>query len=239
MLSGCLGNSPVVPIYNKSIGAQTEPGFHIVGRGETLYSIAWRYGINYRRLAAANAIDNNYRIYPGQKLRIKGIDGSLGNQRERPKKVVKKTSGQRVNVAVAEPKKTSKKSKPMSPVSYESWLWPIKEKPSKAFAAASSSHKGIDIRAQLGDSVLAAKSGKVVYAGGGLRGYGNLIIVKHDETYLSAYGYNRRLLIKEGDTVRRGQKIAEAGASAGGEVRLHFEIRRNGKPLNPLSMLPK
>jgi lipoprotein NlpD len=117
------------------------------------------------------------------------------------------------------------------------WAWPVKGKIIGGFSE-SSNLKGIDIAGTAGQPVVASAPGKVVYAGSGLRGYGKLIIIKHNKTYLSAYAHNRELLVKEGDQVGKGQKIAEMGNTDAGEVKLHFEIRRLGKPMDPARFLP-
>jgi lipoprotein NlpD len=115
------------------------------------------------------------------------------------------------------------------------WIWPTKGKVLEEF---SESTKGIDISGTLGQAINASAAGKVVYSGGGLRGYGKLIIIKHNSTYLSAYAHNNKLLVKEGQTVSKGQKIAEMGSTDSSLVKLHFEIRKNGKPVDPLKHLP-
>ncbi|WP_237443366.1 peptidoglycan DD-metalloendopeptidase family protein [Sinobacterium norvegicum] len=235
LLSGCLGNSAIVPVYNKSFSKQPSSSYHVVHRGETLYAIAFRYNLSFKQLATANNIDTDYVIYPGQKLRIRNVNTASKSTVNKSPTAVKKSA------SVAS-KKTTKAgaAKKYSVVKVEDhWGWPIKGGILKSYSTKNPPHKGVDIKAAMGDSVTAARSGTVVYAGNSLRGYGNLIIVKHDDIYLSAYGYNSRLLVKEGQSVKKGQKIAEAGASAGGAVRLHFEIRSNGKPVNPLYKLPK
>lgn len=115
------------------------------------------------------------------------------------------------------------------------WIWPTQGKMLEGFSESS---KGIDIAGKTGQAVLASAPGKVVYSGSGLRGYGNLIIIKHNDTYLSAYAHNSKLLMKEGQTVTRGQKIAEMGDSDANQVKLHFEVRKHGKPVDPLQHLP-
>jgi lipoprotein NlpD len=117
------------------------------------------------------------------------------------------------------------------------WLWPAKGKIIAGFSE-SANLKGIDIAGKMGEPVVASAPGKVVYAGSGLRGYGKLIIIKHNKTYLSAYAHNREILVKEGDQVKKGQKIAEMGNSDADQVKLHFEIRRLGKPMDPARYLP-
>jgi lipoprotein NlpD len=118
------------------------------------------------------------------------------------------------------------------------WAWPAEGAVIGRYSSNSSLNKGIDIAGDLGQPVLAASDGTVVYAGSGLRGYGELLIIKHSDTYVSAYGHNRRLLVREGQKVKAGQVIAEMGSTGTDRVKLHFEIRRNGKPVNPLSYLP-
>jgi len=117
-----------------------------------------------------------------------------------------------------------------------SWIWPVQGQVLTGFDETK--NKGIDIAGKLGDAVLAAADGRVVYAGAGLRGYGNLIILKHNNTYLTAYAHNRTLLVKEDQSVQKGQKIAEIGSSDTDRVKLHFEIRRQGKPVDPIRYLP-
>jgi lipoprotein NlpD len=118
------------------------------------------------------------------------------------------------------------------------WQWPAAGKLIQRFSAGAQPHKGVDIDGRSGDPVYAANSGSVVYAGNGVRGYGNLLIVKHDETFLSAYAHNSKLLVKEGDVVRGGEKIAEIGDSGTDRVKLHFEVRKQGNPVDPLKILP-
>ncbi|WP_244072359.1 peptidoglycan DD-metalloendopeptidase family protein [Nitrosomonas sp. PY1] len=115
------------------------------------------------------------------------------------------------------------------------WIWPAN---GKILSTFSKNSKGVKISGQLGEAVLASASGAVVYSGNGLRGYGNLIIIKHNDTYLSAYAHNSKILVKEGDSVTKGQKIAEMGNTDSDTVQLHFEIRKNGKPVDPLTYLP-
>ncbi len=117
------------------------------------------------------------------------------------------------------------------------WIYPVKGKVIKPFSSVGKLSKGIDFAAKTGSKVISSRSGKVVYAGSRLKGYGNLIIIKHDETYLSAYAHNRSILVREGEIIRQGQKIAEVGSTGTYESKLHFQIRRFGKPINPLKLL--
>ena len=128
---------------------------------------------------------------------------------------------------------------PPLPTSKSQWIWPIKGKVIKTFLASDVSRKGIDIAAALNQSVLASNSGTIVYSGDGLRGYGELIIIKHENNLLSAYAHNSKRLVKEGETVKQGQVIAKSGTNPSGTALLHFEIRKNGQPVNPLGYLPK
>ena len=119
------------------------------------------------------------------------------------------------------------------------WGWPVKGRIVSSFKAGDPLRKGIKIAGRSGKSILAAESGKVVYSGSGLIGYGRLIIVKHNDNYLSAYGHNRKILVKEGDRVTKGKKIAEMGTANSGDPMLHFEIRRDGRPVDPIRLLPR
>ncbi len=146
-------------------------------------------------------------------------------------------------VSVAKPVRpvtsTRQVSKPVTAGSQGKWLWPASGTLVSRFSSNTSLKKGIDIAGQLGQSIVATADGSVVYAGSGLRGYGELVIIKHNDTFISAYGHNRRLLVNEGQTVKAGQKIAEMGSTGTDQVKVHFEIRRQGKPVDPLQYLPK
>jgi lipoprotein NlpD len=128
-------------------------------------------------------------------------------------------------------------TKPSEAAVVGNWSWPIEGKVIETFNETR--NKGIDILGKEGDPVLAAADGQVVYSGSGLRGYGNLVIVKHDDDFISAYAHNRQILVKQGQTVKRGQRIAELGKTDAEMPKLHFEIRRQGKPIDPLTVLPK
>jgi lipoprotein NlpD len=191
---------------------------HTVVRGETLTSIARKYGVEPRQIAAWNNLSPPYRLSRGQKLRLAPASA------KRPPAV----SG---TPSVKPPARPGGSGKAI-------WSWPAqgalleRYKPNAAM-------KGIDIGGKKGQPVHAAGEGQVVYQGSGLRGYGQLIILKHDADYLSAYAHCDRILVKEGDMIKRGQKIAEMGASGTDRVKLHFEIRYRGAPVDPLSHLPR
>jgi len=200
---------------------QSTKGQHTVQKGETLYSIAFRYGYDFRELAKINDLGPDYALKPGQKL---NLEKKLKKSTPQPIKIVSKT-----------------KTKIVAPTSVPAtkvtaWQWPTKGKVVNRYASDKGS-KGIDIAANLGAPVVATAGGKVVYSGSGLRGYGNLIIIKHTSEFLSAYAHNSKLLAKEGDWVKIGQKIALVGHSESKINKLHFEIRKSGKPVDPLVYL--
>lgn len=285
LLTAC-GSNTYAPVSDRSLSNndQAKPGDYVVRRGDTLYAIAFRYGLDYRQLAKYNGIGENYSIYPGQIL-------TLRNKRKQsvPDKIVrdvstkaptpiivsstnkvsqKSGSGSSVvskkapikkpsappakNTKPAVNIKTETSSKPRSkpdPVTHSSkntsvkgpirWRWPASGKVISTFKTRGKVNKGINIAGSRGSTVKAAARGKVVYAGSGLLGYGNLVIVDHNQQFLSAYAHNSRVLVKENDMVEVGQKIAEMGNTGADRVMLHFEIRRDGKPINPLKYLPK
>lgn len=212
-----------------------------VQRGDTLYTISWRTNRDFRDLAKWNAIEPPYVIYEGQQLRLKPPAPKVTSSR--------KPAGTRAPVnsqaqlANRQQRQTAlasaKADEPLKRTGKLVWSWPIKGPVISSFNGKDPLRKGLKIGGKLGDAVRASESGKVVYSGGGLIGYGRLIIVKHNDKYLSAYGHNRKLLVREGDRVSKGQQIAELGASNNGRPMLHFEIRRDGKPVNPRRLLPR
>ena len=249
LLATCGGNAraPVEDRYGRS-GASSGSSY-TVQRGDTLYSIAFRYGLDYRKLGAANGIAAPYTIYPGQRLALKGQPKQAAPAPSsapapkpppsKPQPVVSQSSG---TVKKTTPVTKPSSSRATTGASYtggpvKSWRWPASGRVSRGYSA--SVHKGIDIAGSRGDAIVATAAGKVVYAGTGIAGFGELLIVKHNEQYLSAYGHNDRLLVAEGDTVSAGQKIAEKGSSGTDTVKLHFEIRKDGKPIDPMRVLPR
>lgn len=219
LLSACSSNSTVyAPVTEIGmIEPVPQTGIHRVAKGETLYGVAWRYGLDYRYLAVRNQISPPYAIQVGQVIYLRGH------------RSISSTAVPTIATSLVAMKSGSR-----ADTSQVRFRWPATGAVMTAF---SSSHKGINIAGRLGDPVYAAAAGRVVYCGDGLRGYGNLIIVKHNSLYLSAYAHNRTLYVKEGEWVRQGQKIAEMGGRNGDYIMLHFEIRRAGKPINPLSLL--
>jgi lipoprotein NlpD len=258
LLAGCnyAGITPVTSTSRKPASA-SRATVHTVHRGDTLYSIAWRYGIDYRRLAGWNAIRQPYTIYPGQKLRLRqppatqtaqrpsssqshsarapGVSSSAGSKTS--KKPAGKTSTSKKTATTGSSKKSKSGAAKGGSASVKRWQWPAKGKVVTSFSR--SGRKGIDIAGKFGQSIVAASGGRIVYSGSGLIGYGQLIIVKHNKRYLSAYAHNNKILVKEGDTVTGGQRIAEMGRNGSNRAMLHFEIRRDGKPIDPVRYLPK
>ena len=199
------------------------PQTHIVRKGETLFSIAWRYGKSTDDLARWNRLGDGSLIHPGQRLRLTG-----------PAATTRRTTSSGSTGSTPAPR-------PLPSIPAEappSWSWPTNGRIDVNFGAKPGTGTGVLINGKTGQSIYAAASGRVVYAGSGLIGYGKLIILKHNDTYLSAYGYNASLLAKEGDQIKKGQKIATMGEGPERKPRLHFEIRRNGKPVNPRQYLP-
>ncbi|NNE60167.1 MAG: peptidoglycan DD-metalloendopeptidase family protein, partial [Woeseia sp.] len=196
---------------------------HVVRSGETLFTIAWRYGQDHRNLARWNNLGDGSLIYPGQRIRLTPPSGSSGARR-----------GAAAGTSPA-------KKNPLPPIPASpppAWAWPTSGGIAVEFGQRPGSGTGVLIAGRTDQSILAAAAGQVVYAGSGLIGYGRLIIIKHNDTYLSAYGHNASLLVKEGQSIRQGQRIATMGEGPGQKPRLHFEIRRNGKPVNPRQFLP-
>jgi len=289
------------------------PGAYRVVRGDTLYAIAFRHGLDFRDVAAWNNIAPPYRIYAGQDLRLDApgtnhsptpaaapatpsravppqaaatatgaapvpaptkpgmfedvpppaapvetakSSAATGQTHDNPtastpaaapKPAVPELPAKPAAPSEAQPKASATEMAPTPRIADDSvvtsangvtWRWPGKGSLVGTFVAGDQTRQGIDVAGKAGDPVLAAADGEVVYSGNGLLGYGELIIVKHNANFLSAYGHNRKRLVQEGDKVKGGQQIAEMGSSASSRDELHFEIRKNGKPVNPLDYLP-
>lgn len=225
--------------------AEKKPDYYIVKKGDTLYSIAWNYGHDYREVAEWNNISAPYVIYPGQKIslvappRKKAKPLTPGPIVSRDKPAAGKTTEKKQVTAAIKPDREpqTKQNKSRSVKGTLQWAWPVTGR--LVSSDTPISKKGIDIAGNLGQKVNAAGEGEVVYSGSGLLGYGRLIIIKHNDIYLSAYAHNRELLVSEGDYVKAGQNIAHMGQTSNGRTLLHFEIRKNGKPVDPLEYLPK
>lgn len=327
LLAACASTEQAAPVESRTPGAPARasveeaaapqapslprPGYHIVKRGETLYSISLENGQDYREVARWNGIDNPSLIQVGQELRV--TPPETGNSvtpvqmpsisvvssspaaapdamTAAPAALPPASASQAPGVLRTEPKggrvaysptaladlqkggpvatASGPQATPARPVAASApaavpatqsapvaapaasapveaksgddaidWLWPTTGKVIATFNDAS--NKGVDLAGNVGDPVLATAAGKVIYVGSDLRGYGNLVIIKHNNSYLSAYAHNSEVLVKEGLQVARGQKIAAVGQSDADRPKLHFEIRRQGKPVDPLKYLPK
>lgn len=201
---------------------------HVVARGDTLYSIAFRNNLDYRELAAWNGIGRDYTIRVGQRLRLTAPTRRAPVAT--PPSAPPPSAGSGSRPAPTRP--------PAAPIiASGGWEWPTRGEVARSFSA--SGNKGLDIAGEVGQLVIAARGGRVVYSGTALKGYGELIIIKHDDQYLSAYGYNRRRLVEEGEDVGPGQPIAELGLGPESRPLLHFEVRDRGRPLDPLGLLPR
>lgn len=203
--------------------------------GDTLYSLARDNDLSLNRLAAINGLHSPYIINPGQVLSLTGVPRQVAAPIAN---VASDTAPDKVKAPVKEPVQTAAVSLAESNRNV-SWQWPIKGKVIARFNKNKNQAKGITIAGSEGQAVRASSAGKVVYSGNGLISYGNLIIIKHSRSYLSAYAHNKKLLVKEGETIKAGQKIAELGKKGTEKPKLHFEIRKNGKPVDPLSYLPR
>lgn len=248
--SGCATRLSPAPVVDRSSGRSSEPvepGYYRIKRGDTLLRIALDHGQSHRDIAEWNNIadpnlievDQVIRITPPKTTRaastkIEVKQEKPGIAKEAPKPVDKQPNKED---KLAKQEVVPEKAKPDASGDLGIRLsWPSKGEVIERFDEGKS--KGIGIAGKSGDAVQSAADGKVVYAGNSLRGYGNLVIVKHDNTYLTAYAHNKTLLVKEGDMVKKSQKIAEMGNTDADRVKLHFELRKNGKPVDPIAYLP-
>lgn len=272
LLAGC-GRSTVVrrervaePPRPVAQGARPVAGAmeYVVARGDTLYGIAFRHGLDYRDVAVWNGIRSPYTIHPGQRIRLAPPGGRVpavatAPQPARPTTTPPATTPARpatpssspttstgtavapVTSPPAAPPSTPPAPQPQTPAVPAGpvrWQWPAQGQIIGRFVAGDATRQGVQIAGNAGDPVRAAGDGVVVYSGAGLVGYGELVIIKHTDEWLSAYGHNRRRLVNEGQTVRAGEQIAELGRTGASRDMLHFEIRRNGRPVDPLPLLP-
>jgi len=256
MLTACL-TSPPAPVINKSPN-RTIPAEREVAAGESIYAISWEYGIDFLDIAKWNNLKPPYRLQTGRKLVLRpgttasvpASDGVVVNTLPQAdtssstlsaplpqKEPVQSRPSVSKTPTKSEPAVATTKTPNLAPLSKpKKWQWPAtgdvveKYSPKKGI-------NGIQIAAAAGSPVRASAEGDVVYVGEGLRGYGKLIIVKHSTEFLSAYAHNRRILVAEGDRVKSSQQIAEMGNSGASRTMLHFEIRVNGKPEDPLKYL--
>jgi lipoprotein NlpD len=275
LLAACSSVPVNAPVDSRVAVPQTQPastaapsatqnaGYYVVHRGDTLYSIAWQHGLNFRQLADMNGVRSPYTIYVGQSLRIAPVAGAhptpltvpmpepvvtplsrpVVAARTEPGVIASPVAMPRPGPAMATspaPDRTPLPGpEPDLPAVVDHWVWPTRGPLLRGYTPEANGKKGIDIGGKAGQSIVAAADGKVVYSGSGLVGYGRLIIIKHNDSLLSAYGHNSELLVAEGDYVKAGQVIAKMGSSGTSSIRLYFEIRADGKPVNPLRYLPR
>lgn len=261
VLTGC-GSSPLnrAPVEDRPVGSTAptaiapinqppgfenagKPGYYTVKPGDTMLRIATEHGQTVSDIVRWNQVDNPNRIEVGQVLRvIPPVGGEVVVKPIAKPQVVATPAASASSAASAasaaseSPTSTEPASKPLAAEDDVKWIWPANGAVLVGFDEVK--NKGLDIGGKAGDPVLAAADGRVVYVGAGLRGYGNLIILKHNNIYLTAYAHNQTLLVKEDQSVLKGQKIAEMGNSDADRVKLHFEVRRQGKPVDPAKYLP-
>ena len=238
-LSGCANKGRLAPVDDHSVGSTArvlpgaenagKPGYYTVKPGDTLIRIGMDNGQSWRDIIRWNKLENPNLIETGQVLRVAP---------PQPETAVVRSATPPAVVPTPAPAPAPAPAKATTDAADDAlnFQWPVRGNLISGFDE--SKNKGLDIAGKVGDPVLAAADGRVVYAASGLRGYGNLIILKHNNTYLTAYAHNQTLLVKEDQTIKRGQKIAEMGNSDADQVKLHFEIRRQGKPVDPAKYLP-
>jgi lipoprotein NlpD len=255
-LAGCMS------AYQSPVADIDEPRFldndriHRVNEGETLYAVAWIYDLDFLQIARVNNLASPYIIIPGQILNVDPRAQSISQPAATSRQFPASSPNTSPQVTDTRPAPSSTRtstrtntgsnevpsSVQVSPVRVQqgpvNWGWPAQGNIIGRFSAAGVENKGIDIAGQKGSSVMAAASGEVVYAGSGLLRYGDLVIIKHNDLFLSAYAHNSALLVKEGDRVSGGEKIAELGSTGIDQDMLHFEIRLEGNPVDPLTYLP-
>ena len=220
-----------------------KPGYYTVKPGDTLFRIALDNGQNWRDIQAWNNLTNPNTIEVGQVLRVQPLAPvvqpapTVASTPVSPAGVVSRPLTDTAPAAAPIPAPVQAPAPASAGADELQFIWPAQGTVVSSFDEAT--NKGVSIAGKIGDAVVASADGRVVYAGAGLRGYGNLIILKHNNTYLTAYAHNQALLVREDQAVRQGQKIAEMGSSDTDRVKLHFEVRRLGKPVDPLGYLPK
>jgi len=264
LLAACSGHQKKPPVidrsHQKSSHQQsshqkkhTVRKWYKVRKGDTLYSIAWANSMHFRTLAYWNSIRPPYTLHPGQILRLKPRPKSkkYTTAKAKPKTTTSKAKSSAkprsrppTSYKKSYKKQTAKKSTAKTSTKATSsgklrWTWPAQGRISYRYSKQVGGKKGIGIAGRRGQKVRAAAAGKVVYSGEGLLRYGKMIIVKHNNRYLSAYAHNQKLLVREGAWVKAGQQIAQMGSSGRNTTLVHFEIRRDGKPVNPIRYLPK
>lgn len=223
LVAGCASALQWDPESERTPGDAPEADTYTVEEGDTLYSIAFDHDLDYRKLAEWNEIGESYLIYPGQELALRE-DAASDAPEASPEPGVEDEPADSSPDVPAERRDLD-------------WRWPLEGEILKAFGEGSLEN-GLQVASDEGDPVRAASDGEVVYTGSGLIGYGKLIIIKHDDVYLSAYGHNSEIMVEEGDSVTAGDRIASVGRGSGDRPMLHFEIRVEGDAVDPLQYLP-
>jgi len=258
LLASCAAQRAPVVTVNQAPVVQPSQRVHVVVRGDTLYAIAWRYETTVDKLAQLNGLAPPYLIHVGNRLVLDPpvpVEPAAGtattasgvvvmavpepqlDTQPNPRPVVAGAPVLPPAPATVPQAPASPPPGPPAPASGWSWQWPATGDITRQYDS-NGQFKGINIQSRPGTPIQAAASGEVVYAGDGLRGYGQLIIVKHSEVYLSAYAYNRVMAVHEGDQVTAGQRLGEVGGDAANPGRLYFEIRKQGDPIDPTRLLP-
>lgn len=251
-LQGC-SNNPPAPVEERRVSDRTRhqvlpaPDVYVVKRGDTLYAIAFRFGLDFRDVANWNQLRSTDLIRTGQRLKLKSppvpAKSSLAKNTQTQKPPQSRPYEPPPKSSTPGPAKSkpaaSRTPSPPPSTGKVAWQWPAGGRIIQAFSASDASRPGLDIGGTEGQAVKAAAAGSVVYSGSGLIGYGELIIIKHNDRLLSAYAHNRKRMVQENDPVKAGQKIAEMGRNGSNRVMLHFEIREHGTPVDPLRYLPK
>lgn len=251
LIVGCTGYVVRAPIGHEETRqhAVRRPGTYVVQRGDTLYSISWRFGIDYRALAAWNGITAPYVIFPGQQIAVTEVAAPRARTARPRPRATAGAAERGVNQSAARTSRTSPVAslgtaprKSGGGAEHDSgtepaWGWPVKGPIIRRYNQRG--NRGLDIAGRLGTKIRASAPGRVVYSGSGLIGYGKLIIIKHNDQFLTAYAHNDKILVSEGETVAKGVPIAEMGSSGTNRVKLHFEIRKDGNPVDPAKYLPK
>ena len=245
LLAGCMS------AYQSPVDDIDDPRFldtgriHRVNEGETLYAVAWIYDLDFMHIARVNRLSSPYTIFPGQILNVDPRAVPAGSEASASRTVSNSADSGTTNSRQARPASTSNNqpsSVQVNPVRVNqgpvNWDWPARGSVVGTFSASGVENKGIDIAGSRGDRIVAAADGEVVYAGSGLLRYGDLLIIKHNDSFLSAYAHNSALLVAEGDRVRQGEQIAELGSTGIDREMLHLEIRLEGKPVDPMGYLP-
>ncbi|MCP3673462.1 MAG: peptidoglycan DD-metalloendopeptidase family protein [Gammaproteobacteria bacterium] len=231
------------PVRNLSIEPVNQKlwkvGRYKVRKNDTLYSIAFKFDLDFQQLVRINQISKPYKIYPGDELQLRYAKKQASSSStpkkhvaEQQRKKTVSTSTSSTNTVLNSNSTFDTKKK------VAAWFWPVNNKGSKKIYLNKDDQQGINISGSLGDPIKASADGRVVYSGNGLVGYGNLIIIKHSRSYLSAYAHNDSLLVKEKQVIKAGQKIATMGTNGTGRIQLHFEIRFQGRQVDPLKYLP-